>query len=62
VVKQSDGKTRLPFNWGFVGGILIVVLAREVAQALDVDWLLYVGLAVGGALCVRAVLLALRDL
>ncbi len=54
----KDRKVRLPFNKGFIGGILIVVAAR----ALETDWLLYCGIVVGGALCVRAVFRALKDM
>lgn len=62
MVIRKKQKTRLPFDFGFVGGILIVLLFREISRAFDVAWILYVGLAIGGALCVRAVFRFLRDL
>ena len=62
VVSPKKQRNRLPFDKRFIGGILIVVLGRELAQYQAMSWLLYVGLAVGGALCLWAVFDALKDM
>ena len=60
--RENEKKTRLPFDIGFIGGIVIVLVAREVAAALEASWLLYVGVVAGGWLCVRAVFKHIKDL
>ena len=62
MVEREQRKARLPFDKWFVAGILIVVLAREVSSAMNAEWILYGGLIVGGALCLRAVFRALKDM
>jgi hypothetical protein len=62
VPKDEKQKTRLPFDKGFIGGILIVMAAREVARAIEATWILYAGLIVGGVLCIRAVFRALKSM
>lgn len=62
MVTPERQKTRLPWSWAFWIGIAIVYASREISIALDARWVLYVGLIVGGGLCIREVFRALRDM
>jgi hypothetical protein len=60
VVKQNP--PRLPFSWGFIGGIIIIVVMREIGLALGCDWLIYLGAIVGLAVSGRDVFRALKNM
>ena len=62
MVTPERRKTRLPWSWGFWIGIAIVFASRELANAFDARWVLYIGLICGGGLCIRDVFRALRDM
>lgn len=52
----------LPFRMGFILGILLVFIAKLFAGRFDEPWILYVGVVLGGGLCVIDIFRALKQM
>ena len=57
-MKKKDRS--LPFRQNFLAGIALVFLARFLSTHTGIEWLLYAGVILGGAICIVDVFKALN--
>jgi hypothetical protein len=60
MVTPEKKERPLPFRRNFLAGILLVFLAKFVSAQVGIDWILYAGVVIGGAICVFDVFKALK--
>jgi len=62
MVTPEKKERPLPFRRNFIVGILLVFLAKFLSGQFGMDWILYAGVIVGGAICIFDVFKALKQL